>query len=1026
MSCLQLSSAISDLFLTAFVNQLSKCHIYPSFLLFFFSSSSSSSSSFPFTVSPLSRRVLFALARKYPFPSSYKSYSEPWKEKQNKPNVSLFGFAALAALFSFFFFFLGGPFFFSLFLDLFRSDFDSWKAPNQFSHLLCYPFPSSYKSYSEPWKEKQNKPNVSLFGFAALAALFSFFFFFLGGPFFFSLFLDLFRSDFDSWKAPNQFSHLLCVSTDCSPVSTLSLSLSLSLSLVWRWAFLFFFSFPPSSFSTCYCFKLSSPVIENYGPFLPPVLFSLDVWYLVVVFGRVGEEEGKQREGEVREIEKGYFTTFMDWDSKMPTWDLPELEQHVAEANLSSVVDPSSGGSGSGRRHGDLDCSIDLKLGGFRDFGLPEKWKEQRPASTAVVVPSMAAATGPSKRPRGPSNSGQNVSCLVDDCKSDLSGCRDYHRRHKVCEVHAKTPVVIVGGQEQRFCQQCSRFHLLLEFDEVKRSCRKRLDGHNRRRRKPQPESLMNSGNLFPSMHGSMLTFYPQNLLATTNNVKAEEGTIFSHPLASMHFTDRLPPPPHFASTFIRSLKNGEAEMAVGGGASCQPLVDSISSAAESSSSKIVFSDSSDCALSLLSSPTRTSGINLGHMVPADGIPMGQPLLSSLHYGEGLGRFSSCARPDSRVVSATGFSCSGVDDENLGTVLVPDGGEGSLHCQSMFHVGEEAASDEVSQSIPFSCAAAGGVVRPRKADGGGAAAGSGGEREGKGIMESSFGFNSKRSRWNHGDEFSGFRLLIEHETISSSRVIPSRRLLPLSTISLLVLFSSISKIRVPKMKGDEIQSGVLHELGSFVLSTLRFPLATIHSAGSDEFAPAPRLPLPRALAATGRLPPLSPAGLVSLLLGISLTLMLCGSVTFVIGFMMMPWVMAMVMFLYFCGIISSVSSLWKALIGLASSLDLLRTCPRENTAEVMWSIYIIAFANVDVDVIYIRGLDLEIQLYGRRKSLYGLLYLGLLVRPSSVYANVNRGVTSLLIPWSHSFPCARQPTSLASSCVRVRPHLPLD
>uniref|UniRef100_A0A0E0MFM6 SBP-type domain-containing protein n=1 Tax=Oryza punctata TaxID=4537 RepID=A0A0E0MFM6_ORYPU len=37
------------------------------------------------------------------------------------------------------------------------------------------------------------------------------------------------------------------------------------------------------------------------------------------------------------------------------------------------------------------------------------------------------------------------------------SRCRDYHRRHKVCEAHAKTPVVVVAGQEQRFCQQCSR-----------------------------------------------------------------------------------------------------------------------------------------------------------------------------------------------------------------------------------------------------------------------------------------------------------------------------------------------------------------------------------------------------------------------------------------------------------------------------------------------------------------------------------------------------------------------------------------
>ncbi|RWW07239.1 hypothetical protein GW17_00029386 [Ensete ventricosum] len=42
----------------------------------------------------------------------------------------------------------------------------------------------------------------------------------------------------------------------------------------------------------------------------------------------------------------------------------------------------------------------------------------------------------------------------------------------------------------------------------------------------------------------------------------------------------------------------------------------------------------SDCALSLLSAPTQTSDVSLSHMVPpADRIPMGQPLVSSLQYG---------------------------------------------------------------------------------------------------------------------------------------------------------------------------------------------------------------------------------------------------------------------------------------------------------------------------------------------------------------------------------------------------------
>lgn len=59
-----------------------------------------------------------------------------------------------------------------------------------------------------------------------------------------------------------------------------------------------------------------------------------------------------------------------------------------------------------------------------------------------------------------------------------------------MCEAHSKTTKAVVGNQMQRFCQQCSRFHPLSEFDEGKRSCRRRLAGHNRRRRKTQPTDV--------------------------------------------------------------------------------------------------------------------------------------------------------------------------------------------------------------------------------------------------------------------------------------------------------------------------------------------------------------------------------------------------------------------------------------------------------------------------------------------------------------------------------------------------------
>ncbi|KAJ0262046.1 Squamosa promoter-binding-like protein 3 [Hirschfeldia incana] len=86
------------------------------------------------------------------------------------------------------------------------------------------------------------------------------------------------------------------------------------------------------------------------------------------------------------------------------------------------------------------------------------------------------------------SSSSSGVCCQVERCTADMSRAKQYHKRHKVCEFHAKAPVVRISGGYQRFCQQCSRFHELREFDEAKRSCRRRLAGHNERRRKSTNE----------------------------------------------------------------------------------------------------------------------------------------------------------------------------------------------------------------------------------------------------------------------------------------------------------------------------------------------------------------------------------------------------------------------------------------------------------------------------------------------------------------------------------------------------------
>lgn len=108
-----------------------------------------------------------------------------------------------------------------------------------------------------------------------------------------------------------------------------------------------------------------------------------------------------------------------------------------------------------------------------------------------VVFEDSARPNNNNKRIRsGSPGTASYPMCQVDNCREDLSKAKDYHRRHKVCEAHSKASKALLGNQMQRFCQQCSRFHPLSEFDEGKRSCRRRLAGHNRRRRKTQPEDV--------------------------------------------------------------------------------------------------------------------------------------------------------------------------------------------------------------------------------------------------------------------------------------------------------------------------------------------------------------------------------------------------------------------------------------------------------------------------------------------------------------------------------------------------------
>lgn len=102
----------------------------------------------------------------------------------------------------------------------------------------------------------------------------------------------------------------------------------------------------------------------------------------------------------------------------------------------------------------------------FEDVGVAAPAKSGGGSSSAAgsfdPPPPAAAAAKKVRGGGGVVQGGQPPRCQVEGCKVDLSDAKAYYSRHKVCGMHSKSPKVIVGGLEQRFCQQCSRSALLL------------------------------------------------------------------------------------------------------------------------------------------------------------------------------------------------------------------------------------------------------------------------------------------------------------------------------------------------------------------------------------------------------------------------------------------------------------------------------------------------------------------------------------------------------------------------------------
>lgn len=220
---------------------------------------------------------------------------------------------------------------------------------------------------------------------------------------------------------------------------------------------------------------------------------------------------------------------------------------------------------------------------------------------------------------------------------------------------------------------------MLGEFDEVKRSCRKRLDGHNRRRRKPQPDPL-NPAGLFANHHGvPRFASYPQIFsptsmaepkwpggIAVKTEADAFHEQYYSFNGAASLFHHGKPERKHFP--FLTD--GGDATFG------CQPPAFTITPSSESSSNSSRHSNGKttmfahdggpdhNCALSLLSDNPAPAHI----MNPAEAHHLGGGGGVTIQYGGGGG--GKVARlHNNGDVSLTGLSYVSLGDKGAPMLL---------------------------------------------------------------------------------------------------------------------------------------------------------------------------------------------------------------------------------------------------------------------------------------------------------------------------------------------------------------------
>uniref|UniRef100_A0A804NP37 Teosinte glume architecture1 n=1 Tax=Zea mays TaxID=4577 RepID=A0A804NP37_MAIZE len=325
------------------------------------------------------------------------------------------------------------------------------------------------------------------------------------------------------------------------------------------------------------------------------------------------------------------------------------------------------------------------------------------------------------------------LACRVERDRGVLPALATINHLMFRCRVVSCTATVSL---QNVFCSSMKRFHLLAEFDADKRSCRKRLDGHNRRRRKPQPDTMA-SASFIASQQGTRFSPFAHPRLEASwppGVMKTEESPYhITHqiPLGSssssrqQHFVALGAATPAYAKEGRRFpfLQEGEISFATGvvleppaAAPACQPLLRTgAPSESSGAGGSKMFSDQglarvldSDCALSLLSAPANSSGIDVSRMVrPTEHVPMAQqPVVPGLQFGSA----SWFPRPQASTGGSFVPSCPAAveGEQQLNAVLGPNDSEVSMNYGGMFHVGggsgggEGSSDGGTSSSMPFS------------------------------------------------------------------------------------------------------------------------------------------------------------------------------------------------------------------------------------------------------------------------------------------------------------------------------------